>query len=275
MSMLRERVLVVVVLLPLGLGLIYLGGLAFVALVAFLLGVAAWEYANLSAALGRGPARPLLVLAAVGFPLARLEWGTTLDSALLTFFTLLAVAWHLVDYERGATESGTDFALTLSGGVYIGYLGAYFVTLRQAPQGMWWLLLALPTIWIADSGAYFVGRTMGRHPLAPRLSPKKTWEEYLAGVVTGVLGAVVLAAAWNALAGPIPGMSAAHAALMGLVIAVLAPLGDLAESMFKRQAGQKDSGRLFPGHGGAFDRIDSWLWAAPLAYGLLVLWQLV
>ena len=273
--MLRERVLVVVFLLPLGLGLTYLGGLAFVALVAFLLGVAAWEFANLGAALNRRPARPLLLLAAVGFPLARWAWGMALDPALLTGFPLLAVAWHLVDYERGAAESGTDFALTLSGGVYIGYLGAYFVTLRQAPHGLWWLLLALPTIWIADSGAYFVGKAIGRHPLAPRLSPKKTWEGYLAGVVTGVLGAMALAAAWNALAGPIPGMNAPHVVLMGLVIAGLAPLGDLAESMFKRQAGQKDSGRLFPGHGGGFDRIDSWLWAAPLAYGLLVLWQLV
>ena len=273
--MLRQRILVVVLLLPLGLGVVYLGGWAFVALVAFLLGVAAWEYAALFATQGYRPAWPLLVLAAVGFPAARLRWGTTHDPALLTAYALLAVVWHLADYERGAAQSGTDFGVTLGGGVYLGYLGAYFVALRQAPHGLWWLLLALPTIWIADSGAYFVGKAIGRRRLAPRLSPKKTWEGYLAGVATGVLGAVALAAAWNALAGPIPGMDAAHAALLGLVVSALAPLGDLAESMFKRQAGQKDSGRLFPGHGGAFDRIDSWLWAAPLAYGLLVLWHLV
>ncbi len=273
--MLRQRVLVVLVLLPIGLGLIFVGGPAFVALVAFLLAVAVWEYAHLSAALGRRPARPLLLLAAVGFPLARWAWGMTYDSLLLTAYLLLAVTWHLVDYERGASESGTDFGVTLAGGLYVGYLGAYFITLRQVPNGLWWLLLALPTIWIADSGAYFIGKAVGKHRLAPRLSPKKTWEGYLGGVATGVLGAVGLAAAWNALGGPIPGMDAAHAAGMGLLIAALAPLGDLAESMFKRQAGQKDSGTLFPGHGGAFDRIDSWLWAAPLAYGLLILWHLI
>ena len=273
--MLKERILVAVVLLPLGLVFIYLGGLAFAALVALLLSLAVWEYAHLFAALGRRPARPVLLLATVGFPLARWAWGSAHDGTLLAAFTLVAVTWHLVDYERGASESGTDFGVTLAGGMYIGYLGSFFVTLRQAPHGMWWLLLALPVIWIADSGAYFVGKALGRHRLSPRLSPKKTWEGYLAGIVTGVLGGVGLAAAWNALSGPIPGMDAAHAALLALVVTALAPLGDLAESMFKRQAGVKDSGHLLPGHGGAFDRMDSWLWAAVLAQWLLVGWGLM
>ncbi len=273
--MLRERVLVALVLLPVGLVFVFWGGWALAALVALLLSLAAREYAALFRGLQRRPALPLLWLATVGFPLARVGGSAPQEGLLVAGYTLATALWHLLDYERGAPESGTDFGVTLAGGMYLGYLGSYFVALRQAPFGLWWLLLALPTIWIADSGAYFVGKAWGRHRLSPRLSPKKTWEGYGGGVVTGTLGSLLLAQAWNALGGPIPGMGPGHAALLGLTVSALAPLGDLAESMFKRQAGQKDSGALLPGHGGAFDRIDSWLWAAPLAYGLLSLWHLL
>lgn len=271
--MLRERVLVVVGLLPLGLTVVAWGGWPFVALVALLVGLAAWEYAGLFVALGRRPARGLVVLGAVAFVGLRAWGGFAYDVPLLAALTLLSMAWHLRDYEKGAAESGTDFAITLAGAVYVGFLGSFLVALRQLPEGLWWFLLALPTIWLADSGAYFFGRALGRHPLSPRLSPKKTWEGYLAGVVTGVLGALGLAAAWNAGWGPIPGMDAARAAALGLVISVLAPLGDLGESLFKRQAGVKDSGNLLPGHGGVFDRVDSWLWAGVLAYALIWWWR--
>jgi len=132
---------------------------------------------------------------------------------------------------------------------------------------MWWTLLVLPSFWLADSGAYLIGRRFGKHRLAPRVSPGKTWEGYFGGILFGAVGAVLLALLWQlkvAEITPLKGL------IIGLALAVLTPLGDLGESLFKRQFGVKDSGNVLPGHGGIMDRIDSWLWAAVIGYYLVV-----
>ncbi len=268
--MLKQRVLVALILLPIGVALIFVGGLAYLAMVAFFMAAAVWEYAHMFMAMGRRPARFLMVGAALAWMLARDIWGFHADAFVLAAVTLVLMVYHLWDYEHQSAEtpqSGVDFAVSLSGVVYLGFLGAYMVSLRQLPAGAWWVLLALPVIWIADSGAYFVGRAWGKHKLSPRLSPNKTWEGYLAGVLAGTIGGMVLAWVYPSLEGhAIAGMTPLEGAMLGLLISALAPLGDLGESMFKRQAGVKDSGHLLPGHGGAFDRVDSWLWAGVLAY---------
>jgi phosphatidate cytidylyltransferase len=163
-----------------------------------------------------------------------------------------------------------DFGVTLGGVFYLGWIGAYLVSLRLLPEGKWWILLALPAVWIADSGAYLVGSRFGRRKFSPRLSPRKTWEGYWGGVIAGALGAVLLAYVWRIAAGPESAITAGRAALLGLVISALAPLGDLGESMFKRMVGAKDSSNLIPGHGGVFDRIDSWLWAGVIGYYIVL-----
>ena len=132
--------------------------------------------------------------------------------------------------------------------------------LRSLPQGGWWLMFILPTVWMADSSAYLIGAKYGKHKLAPRLSPKKSWEGYWAGVFTGTLYGGFFAYVYSWL-GPLH-VTIVQGMLLGLVLSIITTLGDLGESLFKRQGGIKDSGTLFPGHGGAFDRIDSWLWAA-------------
>ncbi len=265
--MLKQRVLVAALLLPIGIALIFFGGLPYLLLVAFFMLVAVWEYANLFAALGQRPGRGLMLLGAAVLLVSRFFAGFRYDAHLLAALVLLTLVYHMADYERGAPQSATDFAVSLSGVLYIGFIGAYMVSLRQVADGAWWVLLALTTIWVADSGAYFAGRAWGRRKLSPRLSPKKTWEGYLAGVVAGTLAGAALGAGFPLLAGhPLAGMTAANGALLGALISTLAPLGDLGESLFKRQAGVKDSGNLLPGHGGAFDRVDSWLWAGLIAY---------
>jgi phosphatidate cytidylyltransferase len=157
--------------------------------------------------------------------------------------------------------------------MYIGFLGAYLVSLRNLPEGLWWVLLALPAVWLADSGAYFVGRAYGKHKMSKRLSPKKSWEGYFGGIVVGTLGSVLLALLWQYLAGLWPQslesanlITLLNAAILGLILSTLTTLGDLGESMIKRQFGAKDSSNLLPGHGGVFDRIDSWLWAGIISY---------
>jgi phosphatidate cytidylyltransferase len=126
----------------------------------------------------------------------------------------------------------------------------------------------------ADSGAYFIGKGFGRHQLSPRLSPKKTWEGYFGGIIVGLILTTLLAALIQWSIGPDSTITPLRGALVGLVMGVVPTLGDLGESMIKRQMGVKDSGNILPGHGGAFDRVDSWLWAVAIGYYMVVwLWS--
>ncbi len=268
--MFLQRILVVAILLPLGVALIMAGGLWFAALVALLLGLAVWEYAALFQQAGHQPARRWMLAGVLALVLVRYLAGSQHDAAVLVAFLLLAMGLHLLAYERGRDAAPTDFLVTLSGGIYIGLLGSYMVLLRELPEGQWWLLLSLSAVWLADSAAYLFGVRLGRHKMTPRLSPHKSWEGYLAGVLFGVLGTPLLLAWFQRLGLPAAaGFNSANAAILGAAMSVLPTLGDLGESMIKRHVGQKDSGSLLPGHGGIFDRIDSWLWAMPIAYYLI------
>jgi phosphatidate cytidylyltransferase len=268
--MLAKRVLVAAVLLPIGLVVIWFGGMAFALMVALILSLAAWEYVSLFRAGGLQPAGVLVVTGTLALVIGRVYSGFSSAAWLISVLILASMAYHLIAYERGRDQAGTDFGVTLAGVLYFGWIGSYLISLRELPEGVWWVLLALPSVWLADSGAYFIGRRFGRHKLSPRLSPKKTWEGYLGGVLVGTLGAALLAYIWSFWTGPDTFITPVNGALLALVLSAITPLGDLGESMIKRQVGMKDSGNLLPGHGGVFDRIDSWLWAGVLAYYLVV-----
>lgn len=267
--MLRERLAVALLLGPLALWVIATGGWLYLASVSLLLGLAAAEFGLLFRGAGSRPAMPLLIGGAAALAAGRGLLDDRMQGLSLAALLLVSMTWHALDYERGASQSGTDFAVTVAGTLYLGWIGGYLISLRGLPEGKWWVLLALPAVWLADSGAYFVGRAFGRHKLSPRLSPNKTWEGYLAGVVTGALAGAGLAQLWRVGAGPGSQLSAPLGALLGAALAVLTPLGDLGISMFKRQMQVKDSGSLLSGHGGALDRTDSWLWAGVLTFYLV------
>jgi phosphatidate cytidylyltransferase len=269
--MLAQRLVVTIILLPIGLLAIYVGGLFYALLVALLLALAAREYALLFRANGQHPSVFLVVGGVLLLVAGRAFDGFVSAPLIITLLIVASMIYHLLAYERGCHQAGVDFSVTFAGALYAGWLGAYLISLRDLPEGRWWVLVVLPAVWLADSGAYFIGRAFGRHRMSPRLSPKKTWEGYLGGVVVGTVGAGLLAALWQFAVGPDSGISLASGAVLGFIMAALTPAGDLGESMIKRQAGMKDSGKLFPGHGGAFDRIDSWLWAAPIGY-YVILW---
>jgi phosphatidate cytidylyltransferase len=166
------------------------------------------------------------------------------------------LAWHvLTDHTETQIE---NWLLPLGGALYIGWTSSHMVFLRAFPQGAYRLFATFGIVWIADSMAYFVGKAWGHHPMAPRLSPKKTWEGYAGGVIGGILGGILLLG--------LGGLGWGHGAILGLLEAVITPLGDLGISMIKRQAGVKDTGNLFPGHGGALDRVDSQLIAVVLGF---------
>lgn len=268
--MLISRLLVAIVLLPIGMALIVVGGTPFAVTIAVLIGLAAWEYVKLFNVAGHQPALFLVPIGAVLLVLGRAYDDFDSAPPILAILILLSMGFHLYAYERGRDQAASDFNISLGGILYLGWIGAYLVSLRNLPEGKWWFLLALPAIWFADSGAYFIGKKFGRHLLCPRLSPKKTWEGYIAGIVTGVLGSGLLGALWAFGAGHGSAVTFQRGILLGLIISLLAPLGDLGESMVKRQVGVKDSSNLLPGHGGAFDRIDSWLWAGVIGYYVVV-----
>ncbi|HAS27890.1 MAG TPA: phosphatidate cytidylyltransferase, partial [Dehalococcoidia bacterium] len=154
---------------------------------------------------------------------------------------------------------------TLAGILYIGWLLSHYISLRELEMGREWVFYALAVTFATDTFAYFIGKTWGRHKLAPDISPKKTIE----GAVGGVLGAVVISvlAVWL-FALPI---NYGIAVLLGIVVSIFGQVGDLFESLFKRNMGIKDSGKSLPGHGGFLDRIDSIVFTGVVVYYYVVL----
>lgn len=265
--MLAERVLAAFLLAAIGAPAVWLGGYYYFFVIAVFVSLAAWEYSRMFQSMALRPAM-LLIVGGVWILLGVRAYFPYYAVPALTALVLLAMTWHLYAYERGCPSAATDFAITVGGIVYFGWIGAYLIELRFLPQGLWWFLLILPSVWISDSAAYFVGRRWGKTPLAPRLSPRKTWEGYWAGVLAGTLTGAGLAG----LMGHFAFLNVVwwQGGAIGLILSILVTLGDLGESMFKRQAGLKDSSNLIPGHGGFFDRIDGWLWAATIGYYLVV-----
>ncbi len=254
--MLRTRVISAAVLLAIIAVPFFLGGWPFLLLIVAAGAVGAWEYTSLFRQGGAQPLTWLCILLTVLFILEA-AWSDTVPfSAVLTLAvigSLIATLWHK------SSQPATDWALTLAGALYLGWLLNQFVSLRAESDGAYWLLLAALSIWAADVTAYFAGRAFGRHPWWPRHSPKKTWEGYLAGVAAAALVACLIGTFLLGLS-PLEGIA------LGLLVGFIAPLGDLAESMIKRQVGAKDSSHLIPGHGGLLDRIDSLLITVPLVF---------
>jgi phosphatidate cytidylyltransferase len=268
--LLLKRVLVSILLLPIGIAAVFFGNFPFYALVGLFLVLAAWEYVNLFRLGGLRPAGVLVVLGVLAFVIGRVVNDFQSAPLILSSIILIGMIYHLVEYERGCSQAGTEYGVTLAGILYIGWIGAYLISLRKLPDGEWWLLLVLPIIWGADAGAYFIGKLYGRRKLSPRLSPKKTWEGYIGGVVIATLIGGGLAVLWHSVTPANNGFTLLNGAVLGFVLSSTSVCGDLGESMFKRQVGAKDSGDLLPGHGGMFDRIDSWLWGAVIGYYVIV-----
>jgi phosphatidate cytidylyltransferase len=157
----------------------------------------------------------------------------------------------------GALE---DIAVTLLGIFYIALLFGFQVAIRKYDDGKQWIVFLYLVIWASDTGAYYIGTLLGKHKLYPKISPKKSVEGLIGGMIAAA-GAGLLCRAWF-----LPAVSFEEAAVLGIVLAVAGTLGDFVESLFKRSVGVKDSGNLIPGHGGILDRMDSMLFAAPVLY---------
>ncbi|MFS8641190.1 MAG: phosphatidate cytidylyltransferase [Symbiobacteriaceae bacterium] len=256
------RILTGLVGIPLFLGLVYIGQWPFLVLVAGMGLVGFYEYAQLMRAKGYRPSLTLGGAATVAVVLAAglLPPHGAHAQAVAAAAALAILAWTLFGPDG---QSALDGLLTLAGVGYVSLL-SYFVLLRRLgggagwDAGLTWTGMALFCTWAADTLAYFVGVTWGRHKLAPKVSPQKTVE----GLLGGLAGAAVAGLLWGQA---IP-LHRWQGALLGAAIALLAAVGDLVESALKRAAGVKDAGRLLPGHGGVLDRFDSSLFVLPFVY---------
>ena len=262
-----RRTLTALVLAAIGLpGIIYGGIYYFILITIFLVG-SAWEYVRLYRAVEYEPNEIVTVGGVLAIATARVFF-IDITMVLFAALILLAMTVHLMAFERGRDQAALDFCVTAAGIVYLGWLGSYLLDLRNLNLGVWWLMLILPMVWAGDTGAYSIGAAYGKHKMTPRLSPKKSWEGYFAGVFTSMIVGAFFAYAFSSLGPqPLKGLiNPLQGALLGFVIGAIAPLGDLGESMLKRQGGLKDSSNIFPGHGGFLDRIDSWIWGAVIGY---------
>ena len=264
--MLMKRVLAALVMAAIGIPAIIYGGIFYLLLISFFVVMASWEYVKIFEKSNFAPSI-FVTMGGVILILIFRSYFPTYSAGILTALILLAMTVHLISFEKGRDAAAADFTITMGGILYLGWLGAYLLDLRSLPQGLWWFFLTLGSVWVADSAAYFFGTSFGKHKLSPRLSPKKSWEGYIAGVVLGTLAGIGLGAAFRTWGGM--QVELWQAGLLGLVMAVVPTLGDLGESMIKRQAGVKDSSNIIPGHGGFLDRIDAWLWAGAIGYFMI------
>jgi phosphatidate cytidylyltransferase len=265
------RVLSALVLIPVVVGIIwFLPPIATLILAEVAALLAFIEYADLARALGaRIPrviagAAVLAACAALALTASPFAHQTILQGSTSTIIVVLLSAFIVVGAVMvGARQPGpgvlSDVAVSLLPVSYIGLpLGALVAVLMIAGREA--LLLLMAAIVVSDSAQYYTGRAFGRHPLAPAISPKKTREGAIGGLVFGT-AAFVIGGRWVFPLTPVVAL-----VLVGATIAAAGMVGDLFESLLKRSAGVKDSSHLIPGHGGVLDRLDSWLFAAPIYY---------
>lgn len=177
------------------------------------------------------------------------------------FFAVTALILHRMFWAETPSGSMSDLGPVGIGLLYIVVCMSFHWSLREMENGLAYTFALYASVWLADSMAYYIGTYMGRHKLCPSISPKKTVEGAVGSILGGILGVIIAKFIFD-----ISNMSVLCAVATGIVIGITALTGDLIESIFKRDAGVKDSGTLMPGHGGIFDRIDGMLIAGPVLY---------
>jgi phosphatidate cytidylyltransferase len=253
---LKTRILSSIILIPIVLGLTYLGGPYFAALVAVAGLLAAYEFYQIVRQAGHRPFTAVglalvasLFLDAYAPQLGVWRWAVAAG-------VMVPMVWQILQADMEGFLTG--WALTLAGALYIGGVFGHMILVRNLPQGLGWVLLTFAGTWACDSAAYFAGVNLGRHGFFTRVSPHKTWEGAIGGFAAGIVTTVV--------AGHLLGLALWQGFALGVVLVLGVTFGDLAESLVKRQVGVKDSGSLIPGHGGALDRIDSLIFGAVIVY---------
>jgi phosphatidate cytidylyltransferase len=268
MSNFTQRAIIALTLGPLALYLTYLGGLYFFIPLTLILLSATIEYGQLAQKLGLLPSIWILCASSLAF-YAAAQWADPpITSVIMVVALLISLTYSLWLYETRTDGIALPTWMIMVGGVVLlGWLTSHFFRLREIePLGWQWTILVFVSTWVADSAAYVVGKflagnVLGKHHLSPRLSPNKTIEGYVGGVIIGTAGTLLTAYILH--------LPMVLALGLGMLISIVGPLGDLGISLLKREAGVKDSGKTFRGHGGALDRIDSLMWTTAIAFYII------
>lgn len=260
------RVAASVVFIPCFIIITNRGGYYFMLLIGAILFVGMWEFYRMMEAKGIRPYKLIGVLSAFV-----LSWYVFLWNGVYAdfFLTVVLVALMCLEITRKETQMATThIATTILGVIYIGFLGSHLIMLREHPlrinldygYGASFVFLAFVVTWAGDTGAYIVGSAIGRRPLIPRISAKKTKEGSVGGLVFAVAAAVIAKESFAQY------LALWQAIVLGVLAGVVGQFGDLFESLIKRDAEIKDTSDMIPGHGGVLDRFDSLLFTAPLIY---------
>lgn len=253
-----RRLLSTLILLPLFVGMVAIGPVWLFGAVMVLAGaLGQWEFTRM---FERAGVRTFRVLGLVGGSLVTASFALPVSERVT--FTAVLLALLALGLLRPPTNrpAWEPVAITLFGVCYVNWLLGYTFWLREMEEGREWILLLVSVTWLGETAAYLVGSSMGRHKLAPSISPRKTVEGALAQLVMSVLAAL------GARATFFPALSLESAVVVGLLLGVVGQAGDLLESAIKRSVGTKDTGRLIPGHGGMLDRVDSLLINTPVLF---------
>ena len=262
--MLKKRVLSALWIIPLLIAAVWFGEPWFTIFVAIWGLLAVFEFYKVTAVTKVLPLTYIGLVWTLFFILSPHFGYYFLMPLLLTSAVILSLICLLLLSQK--EKAYTSWAWTMAGILYVGWLLSYFVALRGGyhplliteTAGRDWVFFALFATFGSDTSAFFVGKTLGRHRLAPYISPGKTWE----GAIAGVFGAIIVGIIFTIFM-PI---SYGQAIFLGLLVSVFGQLGDLVESLLKRSMGIKDSSKIIPGHGGALDRIDSIVFAGVVVY---------
>jgi len=256
-SNIRSRVTSGAVFTPLIIAMVWFGVPATAALVSAAACVGVYEFHRMTVRAGATPTLLLGIVAGVLFVVEAVV-DFNFQGALITGTIIVPLFLLLLTPPKERLLA--DWVWTLAGVFLIGWTLSHAVRIRALVEGREWLLTAVILTFAVDTSAYVIGRLVGRHPMAPTISPRKTWEGSIAGIATGMV------AGWAVTAGFDLEINAGQGVLLGFLLAVASQFGDLSLSMIKRMAGVKDSSGLIPGHGGVLDRLDSLIPAIVVLY---------
>lgn len=268
MSNLTIRILFAVIAIPVTFLLLWLNDVSRLALMCFLSGAGAWEWARMASKMYKGPSMQAVApIAAVVLTLAWIFQSghffglPALPHLVGIVFVCVFALYIVIAFSKVSIDHLFPWlSMQLGAPLYLGLWGGLDVYLLGSGNGSlehsYKFILVMTAMWVCDTMAYFGGRLLGKHHIAPEISPKKTWE----GAVSGTLFAV----GWVMFFAPsVFGLNYAMSAVLGIVLAIAGQVGDLLESTLKRWSGTKDASQIFPGHGGVLDRADSFFLSAP------------
>lgn len=256
------RLATALVLLPASLALVLIPELrwGFVLFVSALAGIAMFEFSRMVEAKHYAIDTPFCIGSVALMTFLAGQGDLELLSGAFVLLSIVAIALLVVRGKATVASLGAS----VFGLVYLGWFPAHLVMLHGRPDGPLIVILLFVVVILTDAGAYFVGKQFGKRKLAPKVSPNKTWEGAIGGVLCAVVGIVIFK--YGAQAAGSRVLAIVPLMLIAAALSVTSQIGDLAESALKRDAGVKDAGTIFPGHGGVLDRCDGFLFASPVLY---------